>query len=200
MTGTTHYLGGILAGTALVACATPDLTSVGGLGLAAGAVVVSSISSLLPDIDHHNSRASKRFKILSLLYRLVSNIGKAFKSEVFEHRGIMHTLFIPAILLVSCFFVKSEAVDYMLFAGIVGYLSHIILDGFNPTGVPLLAPFYNRKIRFLPKKVCIKTSSGPELLVKFLLMVGIVLVARPIVSMFCAGMSENLPDIVQNLF
>ncbi|MEE1504392.1 MAG: metal-dependent hydrolase [Acutalibacteraceae bacterium] len=199
MTGTTHYIGGVLAGVALVACATPDLTSVKGVATATAMVLVSSISSILPDIDHENSKASKKFKILSLVYKLVSRIGKAFNSDVFEHRGIMHTLIVPIILLFISFVVTNHFADCLIVAGMFGYLSHIVLDALNPTGVPVLSPFYNKKIRLLPKGICVKTSSTPELLVKVALVFGIIFTAKPIASMFGAGLSGNLASIAEKI-
>lgn len=197
MTGTTHYLGGVLAGMTLVACATPDLTSLGGIATAVAAVTISSVGGILPDIDHNNSRASKKFRILNVLYSAVSGLGKFFKSDIFEHRGIMHTLFVPFILLLTYFVVNNPTADYLILAGMVGYLSHILLDGFNPTGVPLLSPFYNRKIRFLPKKICIKTNSGPELIVKVLLIVGVFVVSKPVASIFLSVASWNLSRLAE---
>lgn len=197
MTGTTHYMGGVLAGVALVACATPDLTSIGGVGTAIAMIAVSSIGGILPDIDHENSRASKKFRILSLIYKALSKIGKAFNSDVFEHRGVMHTLIVPIILLISSFVVTTPVADCLLVAGMFGYLSHIVLDALNPTGVPVLSPFYNKKIRLLPKKICIKTSSGPELAVKLLIMIGIVFTSKPVVSMFGSGLSGNVAHIAE---
>ena len=197
MTGTTHYLGGVLTGLALVACATPDLSSLEGIVISVAAIGVSSLGSLIPDIDHPNSTASKRFKLLNLLYKGVSSIGRIFKSDTFEHRGIMHTLIVPVVFLTAQFFVKNAVVDYLLIAGMVGYLSHIVLDALNPTGIPVLAPFYKNKIQFLPKRVCIKTSSPAEIIVKMSLIVGIVFAAKPVISILASGVSTNVQSIAE---
>ena len=38
MKGITHSLGGVMSGVALVACSTPDLTTIEGVGTAVGAI------------------------------------------------------------------------------------------------------------------------------------------------------------------
>lgn len=192
MKGITHSLGGVMAGVALVACSTPDLTTVEGIGTAVSAIGVATLGSLLPDIDHQHSTVSKKFRLLSFLYRIVSVLGKLFRLDVFEHRGVMHTLVVPIILLISSFVVKDATVKYLLIAGLVGYLSHILLDGFNPMGVPLFSPFYNLKIRFLPKKICVRTGSASELLVGSVLILGIFLVGKPIIQMLYTNISYYL--------
>lgn len=101
------------------------------------------IGSLLPDIDHPNSKINK--------YNPLSAIICSFT----KHRSITHSLLWMVIVsLVSILF----KVNLWAILGLnIGILSHLILDMMNPTGVPLFYP--NKKMYH----VCsISTGSAGE--------------------------------------
>ena len=128
----THILGGAIAAGGVYLVARNNVSSVDIIALAAGALV----GCLIPDIDHPNSTVSHNAKALRLAYR-VGTIGNPDG----KHRGMMHSLLfcIPWILL-SVFITNSMA--RFAFIGIsAGYLSHLLLDCFNPTGCLLFYPF-----------------------------------------------------------
>ena len=126
-----------------------------------GAVLASSwFGSLLPDIDHPTSSASKKFSILSIPYRSLQFIVGKFKAtkHFVGHRGITHSLIFLAIpIILMCLSFENQWLKICLLGTSVGILSHLIMDMLTPMGVPLFLPLSRRKYRLLPKKFCIKT-------------------------------------------
>ena len=108
------------------------------------------MGSLLPDIDHPQSWAGRKFRVISVPL-----------SAMLGHRGITHSLL--AILLGSMT-LGAMGLNHISAPLIVGYLSHLLADGLTPSGVPLLWP--NRRRFSLP--LC-KTGSAMEMLVVGLL-------------------------------
>ncbi len=156
MTYKTHVLGGILAGL-IVAQATNsnDLAVVVG---------VSAVFSLAPDIDIPNSKVGNKFGIVS------KGINKAF-----GHRGLFHS---PLLYLVIGFLLRNRVPYSLLLGALVGIGSHLFLDMFNSTGVPVLYPISRSKISFAK----IKTRSTGETLFAILLIVGIIVVSYTILT------------------
>lgn len=132
----THIVGGVLVGGAaymLVPVGDP-------ITFLAGAVA----GSLMPDLDHPNAFLNRRAKFTSPL-------------TMFGHRGATHSLLFAFIWLgLLSVLGLWQSVVWGLFWG---YLSHLILDTLNPSGVPWLWP-YKRRI-----SICkITTNSGFEYL------------------------------------
>jgi len=101
------------------------------------------LASVLPDIDHPESKVGSKVKI----------IGK-----LFEHRGFFHGIF--AIFIFS-------AISYFLFRQLIyaevvfyGYFSHLILDSITHQGIMPLHPISRFKIKGL-----IKTGATAEYLI-----------------------------------
>lgn len=152
MTGRTHVVCGTatLLGIASIYPATltvGPVTVVPWIGLA-----MVGLGSLLPDIDHPNTRLGRKYH---------------FISRHCTHRGITHTLLFPALFtflmyLTSLFNspslgdskVACKAVDILvhivpaslLFGLAIGWLSHVIADLFNPKGCPILWPIIPYRI------------------------------------------------------
>jgi len=108
--------------------------------------------------------------IVVLLIVLLKNIKWSPKLKKFftKHRGIMHTLVIPALLAVPLFFVKEYYVIAPLVGLIAGYVSHLLADMFTVSGVPILFPLTMRNISLLP----IKTGTIWEYIVAFIISAG----------------------------
>ena len=147
MTASTHILGGILGGiTYSYLC---------GMDTAAAYVVpviVSGASALIPDIDCPESKLGRKIRIIS------KPINK-----LFGHRGLMHAplfyILIHAILIVMLLGdAGALAIANLSFVGIY---SHLILDSFNPGGIPWFYPITKKKYRLAK----IYTSSGSEKIV-----------------------------------
>lgn len=94
------------------------------------AMVIIAGSALLPDIDSHYSKFGQ--KILPISWLIEKTVG---------HRGFFHSLLTTLLITVLIWLIYPQ---YALYVGL-GYLSHLLLDAFNPGGVPLLWP-YKKKL------------------------------------------------------
>ena len=92
-------------------------------------VLICLFGSLLPDIDSPKS-------LIGWIFRPLSN----FFELIFGHRGIFHSLFF-AILLSGVIWMFSHRFALAFF---IGYLSHLLIDGFTRQGVRLFYPFKAR--------------------------------------------------------
>lgn len=179
MTGPTHRIGGIAAGTMIVAALKPEVNMAA--ILMSGAV----LGSLLPDIDNPHSSISQKWDIVSLFVaigqKIIRGISFLFPSKLrryirnlIGHRGITHSLS-AAIILPLFVVILGQAVDFTeaaiyLASGLFGgILNHILLD-MLAGGVPLFIPFSLKRI-WLAK---IDTGGVVEWLFRFLLVLVII--------------------------
>jgi len=88
------------------------------------------LGSLLPDIDHPDSKVGRKVKIIAFL---------------FEHRGFFHSIILLAI--VNAIFWWYSNITIYLIAFNIGYVSHILLDAFNHQGIMPFHPFSKKKIK-----------------------------------------------------
>ena len=163
MTGKTHILGGVLAGELTVAAAGIAPASV--LPLLAGAAA----GALVPDIDHRGSKISRS--------SIAGRVTSFAVSGVTSHRGVIHTpVFILAcglLLGAVAFFARNHVGQSLLLGLLVGMLSRLILDTFNPAGIMWLWPISKKKLHL----ASIRTNSLGELLVMAGLTVAIIVAA-----------------------
>lgn len=84
--------------------------------------------------------------------------GKVVNKVTGGHRGITHTLLVPALVFVAMLMMHNFLIPYpladwglqsVLFGFIYGYLAHIIADMFNGKGVPILWPVSRNKISIM---------------------------------------------------
>lgn len=78
------------------------------------------------------------------------------KIPFFRHRGVFHTAWPAALVLVAGFFLPK--MQFLLFPFAVGYGSHLIADMITPFGVAPFFPLIKRRI-----KGPVKTGSFLEL-------------------------------------
>lgn len=114
-------------------------------------------ATLLPDIDHKNSKIGK----FSSLH------------EVLDHRGITHTL--AALVVLSLPVLLLGGTEYFLVFWI-GYSLHLIGDCFNIVGVKLLYPFSNRRVSL----GLVKVGSSEE---NFICLLGILYLSKLITGL-----------------
>jgi inner membrane protein len=109
---------------------------------------VGALSALVPDVDHPNSALRRRTGVPGHL---------AF--FWMKHRGITHT--IPALVLVS---IMSALLLPLVVAVVIagGYASHLLLDAFTRSGVPLAWPLTWSSVRLLPRPLQVRTGSWRE--------------------------------------
>ena len=117
-------------------------------------VIIAAVSSSFPDIDHVNSKISRKLPPFAI-------VSKTF----FAHRGFIHSLFPPLLL-----YLIIRSIDPLIATAVlVGYISHLMLDATTTRGIRPLAPLI--KFRF---KGPIKTNSFFEKIVMFLLLIVII--------------------------
>ena len=90
------------------------------------------LGALIPDIDASKSLISSKIPILPKIIGLLTT-----------HRGIFHSLFLALLIPGLVWYFISKPYGFALF---VGYISHLLIDGFTKMGVNLLHPFSTLKI------------------------------------------------------
>ena len=89
------------------------------------------LGSLLPDIDHENSKINNKLKFTKII------------GHLFKHRGIFHTLLLAVLLPGLVWYFVGYGYGVALFAG---YMSHLVIDGFTLAGINFLHPFANLRL------------------------------------------------------
>jgi len=131
------------------------------------AMVGNIVGSLLPDIDQASNR----------LWDLLPGgnmIGKVLKNVFIAHRTLSHSflgagLFYWLLSWIMPILFNPTYVDIPIVVAsiMIGYLSHLTIDGLTEEGLPLLFPI-RMKFGFPPfKKWRIKTGGWAEKLVVF---------------------------------
>lgn len=142
----------VAIGTATVFCLCvrfPDGMDLGSIPIMpAISLVTAAAGSYAPDIDMGTTHAGKKYKTTS---KIVSKVGGG-------HRGITHTLLVPAIVGILMYLVNTIFFPYknillllesLLFGFEVGWLAHIFADLFNGKGCPLLWPIMRGKVHIM---------------------------------------------------
>ena len=131
LTGKTHVVLGTAAAIALTLKYPQGLNLIGMNISPAIALLTVSAGSYGPDIDIQQSHLGQQHRIIS---------------KHLKHRGITHTMFVPAILLNVMLLAKDlPFLVSFIFGFLLGWLTHIFADLFNKKGVPLLWPFTSKK-------------------------------------------------------
>lgn len=179
MTGKTHILGGALAGE-LAALAVGNTSPTVAAVLIGGSIA----GSLLPDIDHVNSKVSRS--------SIVAQATSYAVSGVTRHRGFIHT---PVFILSSVVLLSGASVFglphgwLLTLALALGMLSHLILDTLNPTGIMWLWPLKKKRWHLLS----IKTNSPIEWLVMLALAVIVLCLTATYLPDAARSVWERLP-------
>lgn len=109
-----------------------------GLAGITAATLAAGVGSLAPDIDHPKSVVGRMIPAVSIPL-----------SAVFGHRGITHSLLAVGLCVWGGVWAQetlppSGVLGSALLGFLLGYLSHLLADAFNPSGVPLLYPSRKR--------------------------------------------------------
>lgn len=86
--------------------------------------------------------------ILFAVMRTVIKRSKTFRWMT-KHRGLMHTLLMPAILLYATTISAAPIWKNMFIGLAVGYCSHLFADMLTVEGCPVLFPFSRNNIRIM---------------------------------------------------
>lgn len=125
-------------------------------------IIGNIVGALIPDLDDQSNRLWDLMPAGNLF-------GKIFGRVFYKHRTITHSLL--GMFLVYKFFdwllpkiLNPEFIDplLLLYAIMIGFISHLLADAFTKDGIPLLFPL-NLNIGFPPfEKLRIKTGSWVE--------------------------------------
>lgn len=128
MTKRTHLLGGLAIAMAGIKVA--EMHGIAwSMPLAASVTGASLVGSLIPDIDTPTSKAGGAVKPVSVVI-----------NKVCGHRGIFHSLLLYLVLVSCALWIFPQY--YCIWLGLgAGVFSHLVLDSFNKTGVPLFWPY-----------------------------------------------------------
>lgn len=85
------------------------------------------LGSILPDIDSGNSKISSKIPVISGIISIFS-----------RHRGIFHSLLFAILLPGIVWYFVSHTYGAAL---LIGYMSHLVIDGFTKEGINFLHPF-----------------------------------------------------------
>jgi len=94
-------------------------------------VLIIMFFSIFPDIDERKSKIGRKNKTLSTIINFM-----------FGHRGFFHSIYIPLFLYFIFYYISNE----IGLAILVGYFSHLFMDGLTKNGIRPLYPIINKKI------------------------------------------------------
>lgn len=144
----THKIGGICAGSIVVCSILPNPLNTlnsfdfGAISVASLVMAGSIIGSSIPDIDKRGSYISKKLGVVSAIASLAGH-RKFFHSPLF-------IIILSGILNYLALFFNGvyQSLYYSLVIGITfGAISHLLVDSMTVSGIPLLYPITNKKIR-----------------------------------------------------
>lgn len=96
-------------------------------------LVLVTLFSSLPDIDHPKSKIGRKFFFISWPI-----------SIIFKHRGFFHSLFPPLILFFVFYYFN---LIFLAFAIAIGYISHLLGDALTKEGINFLHPLSTFRIQ-----------------------------------------------------
>jgi len=111
-------------------------------------------ASLLPDIDHPDSKLGRKVKIIS---------------KLFKHRGFFHSIFGVALFTLPFLYFKLDLIAIPL---LIGYCSHLLGDLITLEGI---MPFYPLRISV---KGFMRVNSWTETGIFVLLLIFIVFIVK----------------------
>lgn len=75
-----------------------------------------------------------------------------------KHRGLMHTLIIPAFFYAATYLIKEPTFKILITGLTIGYFTHLLADLLTARGCPIFFPFSKKNIKFMK----IKTGGAGE--------------------------------------
>ena len=94
-------------------------------------IIIICLASTLPDLDHQNSKISKKNPL-----RFITKL-------ILKHRGVLHSFFAPLFLYLVLWLINTELASLIF----IGYTSHLLMDSFTKMGIRPLYPLFNFRIK-----------------------------------------------------
>ena len=137
MNGETHKLAGVCTGIVASSFLLNQPYTTEKILLTGVLIGGSILGSLVPDIDHRQSKLGNKMKITSFIV-----------NKLCGHRKLTHAPLLYIILFTILLFPTILSGNFLntfyfnLFFGIfIGIISHLFLDSLTISGIPLLYPF-----------------------------------------------------------
>jgi membrane-bound metal-dependent hydrolase YbcI (DUF457 family) len=146
-------------------------------GLPVG-LAVGSVAGLLPDIDEPNAmlargswvprRLGPLARFIGMIVSLPFKIAGFFIKGALGHRGGTHSLAMSAIFslifAMPITMLGGPEMDWLIWTIWFGFISHLVADMLNPSGVPLFWPMRSKHKtnHLLPKPLRIPTQTPPN--------------------------------------
>lgn len=144
MNGQTHKLGGLCTGIVASSLLVQDPSSSEQILLAGVLISGSLIGSLIPDIDHRNSKIGNKMKITSFI------VNKLCGHRKLTHAPLLYIILSIILLIPVISSGNFNTFYFNLILGIfIGVVSHLFLDSLTISGIPLLYPFKKEKYHLL---------------------------------------------------
>ncbi len=107
-------------------------------------IFVSSLSSLLPDVD---TESKIRKSLPGKLFYYIFFLPAALRKKDLRHRGLTHSFLFLFFLSLLCLALQPLVGTAIVLSFLLGYFSHIVLDGFTKKGVQPLLPLSKKKFK-----------------------------------------------------
>lgn len=125
--------------------------------------VVGGFAALLADLDNRHAT----------IHQITRGLLRLLLIDRLRHRSLFHSLMIlPVVIFISTFLFPIHVMAPVVF--VLGYVSHPLLDGFNPQGCEYLYPI-KTNYRFLPRFLCVDTGGWVDSALFGLGLIGILL-------------------------
>ncbi|MCL2400405.1 MAG: metal-dependent hydrolase [Defluviitaleaceae bacterium] len=143
--------------------------------------ILASVIALIGAAWHHSWYMMDYSTLLIVILGVVIPMVILFKLSqspaikksigfVTKHRGIMHTLLIPACMIFASTFITEPYFRILLYGCTVGYVSHILADCLTKRGCPILFPITPKNISLTK----IRTGSETEKMFVIILIIAII--------------------------
>ena len=123
MNGNCHFVLGMGVSATAILLTEPNID------MASGLTAMILLGSIFPDIDNESSYMGKLSAPVSTI---IGSVNKLFGKVGSNHRGILHDPIVYLVALVLSFLFFPPLIGF-----IIGCLSHLFLDLFNPKGIPV---------------------------------------------------------------
>ncbi len=128
-------------------------------------LAVGAFAALLPDMDALYSKVQFMFGGLLRTFRIQG-------SGLWQHRGLAHSFLATLVIFVVSFIWLRQYNPLLPYVAALGYLSHLIIDGFNTT-VGYFFPFNRRRVTFWPRKLWTRVGGPIDQVFFFLAMMSL---------------------------
>lgn len=149
-------------------------------------MVIAGFAGLAPDIDATNAK----------IHYLWDGLLKPLRN-IARHRGFFHSFLVVAIIYGLTYFFLSDFHPLLPLVISLGYLSHLIIDGFNHPGVEYFWPI-RKRIRLIPKKLRTPVKGFTDNILLLFATIGVITFIAINYSTFSDSVRFDAPSLNSN--